>query len=496
MYTIGLDIGTSGVKSTVFDVKANIMGYAYCEYNISSTRQKTYTLSAFDVLNACVAVLRESAQRCGNPEKIKAISISSIGESFVCLDKNDQPLYDVMLYMDKRGTDECEELTSGMSKQEIYSITGCYIDPMYAVYKLRWLAKNHPEVLDNTARICFVADYIAFRLGADHVCDYSLAGRSGLLCLKDKSWWGYGTDFVGISKDKLPAPIPGGAVAGKVSAKMSAQLGGICAGTKIILGGHDQIMTVIGSGANRPGDVVNGMGTVDCLTSLVGADIDKEQLLENNMPLVPFLDQDAYATYAFNMSGGINNKWFCREMAKDLLGSANRYGELNKEATDVPSELIYFPYLCGGGTPQMDADTPAAMIGLRLNTTRGEMFRAVLEGTTYEMRYNLEQLEKCGSAINRIMAVGGGSVSELWMQIRADIYERKVEVPAIAEAGTIANAILCYKALGVFGTVEEAQNALIAKGKTYLPKEQNKSIYRNNYKRYLHLYTLLKELYH
>lgn len=144
----------------------------------------------------------------------------------------------------------------------------------------------------------------------------------------------------------------------------------------------------------------------------------------------------------------------------------------------------------------MDADTPAAMIGLRLNTTRGEMFRAVLEGTTYEMRYNLEQLEKCGSAINRIMAVGGGSVSELWMQIRADIYERKVEVPAIAEAGTIANAILCYKALGVFGTVEEAQNALIAKGKTYLPKEQNKSIYRNNYKRYLHLYTLLKELYH
>lgn len=496
MYSIGLDIGTSGVKSTVFDVNANILSYAYHEYNISSTLQKTYTLSAFDILNASISVLRESAMRCGDPGRIRAISISSIGESFVCLDNNDEPLFDVMLYMDKRGTEECRELCSGMSKEEIYKITGCYVDPMYAMYKLRWLSKHHKDVLDKTARICFVADYIAYKLGAEYKCDYSLATRSGMFCLEDKSWWPYGVDFAGLSVEKLPTPVPGGAIAGEVSPQAAAQLGGIPAGTKIVLGGHDQIMTVIGSGANRPGDVVNGMGTVDCLTCLVDTGIDKSRLLTNNMPLVPFLDQDTYATYAFNMSGGINNKWFCREIAKDLCGAPNRYEKLTQEAPDQPGELIYFPYLCGGGTPAMDADTPAAILGMRLSTTRGEMFRAVLEGTSYEMRYNLECLQGCGNRVNRIIAVGGGSVSSLWMQIRADIYEREVEVPAFAEAGTIANAILCYKALGVFKSIEEAQKALLGKGKIFEPRESNFHIYRNNYQKYIRLYSLLKELYH
>lgn len=495
MYTIGLDIGSSGVKSTVFDINANRISSSYREYDLCCIEEQTYTLSPREVLNKCKEVLKEAAEKSGAADRIKAISISSIGEAFVCLDTHEEPLFEIMLYMDRRGTEECTELCSIMERRDIYNVTGCYVDPMYALYKLRWLSKHHSEITSNMRRICFVADYIAFKLGAGHFCEYSLAARSGMLSITEKKWWQEGLDFASVKIEQMPELVSTGSVVGAVSLEAAKSLGGIQKGTKLILGGHDQIMTVIGSGANKPGHLVNGIGTVDCLTGIVDSHVNKEELLRCNMPLVPLLDTPFYATYAFNMSGGINNKWFRSELAKDLKQNADAYKQLNEEIPEQPSDLLYLPYLCGGGTPAMDSITPAVIAGIRLGTSRGEMFRAFLEGTTYEMKKNLECFRKASVAIKEIMAVGGGTSSNLWMQIRSNVFEREIRLPVFGEAGTLANAILCYTALGAFKTIEEAQKEMVRYRETYCPQENQVKAYKKRFEQYQKFYQVMKEFY-
>ncbi len=213
-------------------------------------------------------------------------------------------------------------------------------------------------------------------------------------------------------------------------------------GAKLIVSGHDQISAALGSGAWEPGDVANGMGTVDCITAVMRGDrLNLGSLMKYNFPVVPFMDTGNYVTYAFNMSGGCAIKWFRDVLAKDLAGRDDAYRLLDGEADGEPTGIIVLPYLAGGGTPFMDGATPAAIAGLRLGTSRGKLFRAFLEGESYEMMLNIECLREVGIDIGKVITVGGGSNSKLWMQIRADVFDRPVYLPVNKEAGTLASAM-------------------------------------------------------
>ena len=123
----------------------------------------------------------------------------------------------------------------------------------------------------------------------------------------------------------------------------------------------------------------------------------------------------------------------------------------------MPTDLIVIPYFAGGGTPYMDADTPAVIYGMRLNTTRGDLFRAFMEGESYEMHLNLECIQRAGIWINKIITVGGGTKSVAWMQIRSDVFGRELFTTNISEAGTLGSAIMCFVKLGIYQTIREAQ---------------------------------------
>ena len=266
MYVMGIDVGTSGTKSTVFDQNAQIVSTAYIEYDIISDQPGHYELDP--------NVLRETVyQAIGHSgtfkkEEIKAVCVTSIGESFVCLDKDDNVLCNSMIYMDVRGTEEAGEFKDMVDEQEIFNTSGQYIDSMFAVYKLRWLQKHNPEILKKTVKISFIADYITYSLGAEHICDYSLAARSAMFDIRKKCWWKKATDFVKITTKVLPKPKPTGSIVGKVSKKASEKTG-LNEDTLLIIGGHDQILAAVGAGIHEIGDVVNGLGSVDCMTFIM-----------------------------------------------------------------------------------------------------------------------------------------------------------------------------------------------------------------------------------
>ncbi len=493
MHVIGIDIGTSGVKSTVFDDKANIINHAYREYDLISPGERMFEVNPVEIRKKAFEVIAQSVQGL-NSKQVKAICITSFGESFVCFDEKENIIANSMIYMDFRGTEECEEIRKLFSGEELLKTTGAYIDPMFAMYKMRWITKNKPEIWEKTKRISFMTDFLAYSLGAEHMCDYSLATRSAMFDIVNKKWWKPGVDFSGISEDILPTPVPGGSVVGTVRADIANELG-MDSTTQIILGGHDQILAAVGSGANEVGDIANGMGTVDCMTAIYQMEgLNFSKMLEYNLPIVPYLDNDnKFATYLFNMSGGCTIKWFRDTLAKDFV--ENAYDQLNKEAPKDPTGLIFIPYLAGGGTPYMDGNTPGVFAGLRLNTTRGQMFRGLMEGETYEMRLNCDCMQDVGLSRNRLITVGGGSKSSLWMQIRADILEQDIVVAKNSEAGTLGSAMISYTKLGLYGSLEEAQQHLVELSTIYKPNAKSVEIYRKNYEKYKKVYQTMKEIY-
>jgi xylulokinase len=493
MFVIGLDIGTSGVKSTVFDDHANVVGHAYREYDLISSGEGMYELDPHVILEGSWAVLAESTRNCDG-KKVRAICVTSFGESFVCLDEADNILAKTMIYMDNRGSEECAELMRAFPQREIYDVSGQYVDRMFAIYKIRWMQKHRPKVMEKVRRICFITDFITYMLGADHVCDYSLAARSAMFDIRKKKWWKEGVAFSGIDPAVLPKPVPSGSVAGTVSKETAEKLG-MSGNVKLIVGGHDQIFAAIGSGASKAGDIANGMGTVDCMISVISGDVRREYMMDCSLPMIPYLDPDVYVTYASNISGGCVVKWFRDNFAKDIAHLPDVYDLLAKEAPKKPTSLLFIPYLAGGGTPYMDNMTPGTIAGLRLNHTRGDVMRAFLEGETYDMKSILECMESAGITAKKIITVGGGSKSSLWMQIRADVFERDVYLPENREAGTLASALVCYKNIGMYATIKEAQNDLIKYAKIYSPDRANRDRYRENYEKYRALYKTIKNFY-
>ncbi len=490
---IGLDVGTSGVKSTVFDDAARVIAHAYREYNLVGEDQGKYELDPKVLLDSAMAVIRESAAQAGQP--VKAISVTSFGESFVCLDADDQVLCNTMIYMDKRGSEECQEYLALRGEKEIFQECGQFVDPMFALYKLRWMNKYCPQIMQKTARICFIADFITYMLGAQGQCDYSLAARSAMFNVFEKKWIDQAVAFAGIDPAILPQPVPGGSVVGQVSQAVAQRLG-VEAGARLIVGGHDQIMAALGSGAWEAGDVANGMGTVDCIIAVMNREaMDFDQLLKYKFPIVPFLDSGRYVTYAFNMSGGCTVKWFRDTLAQDIASRKDAYTLLNQQAPSSPTDIYVLPYLAGGGTPYMDGDTPAAVVGLRLGSSRGQLFRAFLEGETYEMMLNIQCLKDCGVDIGKVITVGGGANSPLWMQIRADVFGRDVYLPANKEAGTLATALLGYVGMGVYPSIRQAQRQMISYTGHFAPDPDSHAQYAPRYQRYKALYQAIKALY-
>lgn len=491
MYVIGLDVGSSGMKSTLFDEHANVIDHAYREYDLICEQEGWYELNPNLILESALSVLKESTRRCKRSE-LKAICVTSFGESFVCLDAQNKVLNNTMMYMDIRGVDECEEYRASRDEKELFFITGQGADKMFALFKLRWLSKFKSHIIEKTKKICFITDFITHMLGAEHICEYSLAARSALFDIKEKKWNEELVNYAGIRTEMLPNTVPSGTVTGTMSSEIAECLG-LSKDVQLIVGGHDQIFAAIGSGANQSGDVANGLGTVDCMISVINGLSDMEKLMEYNFQVVPFVGEDCYVTYAFNMSGGCTVKWFRDTMAKDIANLPDAYDRLDESMPNGVSNMFFVPFLAGGGTPNMDSQTPALLAGMRLGTSRGDIFKAFLEGEAFEMRRVVDCMQDAGVDIKRIITVGGGAKSKKWMQIRADIFNKKVLVPQNREAGTIGSAILCYVNTGIYSSVSEAQKDLIQYNESVMPRCEFAEKYEVNFKKYRKLYQAYRE---
>jgi len=478
----GLDIGTTGTKLSAYRSDGSFLCSAYREYNVKR-EGGFHEVDAEQIFSAVLEVLGE----VGSCHAIDAIGITSFGETFVALDENDRAILPAMLYTDVRGEEECAELIEKLGEDRITEIAGVYPHSMYSLPKLMWIKKQRPAAYQQIKHVLLMGDYVTYMLTGEACITHSLAARTMAFDIRKKQFSRDILDAAGVDASLFAKPVDPFTVVGEIKPSLAEQLG-IAKGTKIVAGAHDQVAAAVGAGILEPGCAMDGAGTVECIVPLFDEFPDAKALSSGRYPIVPYVFPDTYVTYAFSFTGGASLKWY-----RDKLSAEKKYSVLDASVKDAPSEILVMPHFSGAATPYMDTGSKAAFIGLTLAHDNADIYKALMEGVAYEAKLNLERLSEAGIRPKKMYATGGGA-SEVWLGIKADIWQCELVALEAGEVGACGACMIAGTATGVYKDLFEAKRLFVKEKKSYLPNGAKTKRYAQLYEAYKDIYTAVRPI--
>jgi xylulokinase len=491
MFYAGLDIGTTMVKAVVFDLDGNQVKEASREYDLEYPRPGWRELDSDLVWNRIKEVLAEIGSWEGSGS-IKGLSVSVQGEAVTPISREGESLYNSIVTFDNRTLPQAEWWAKGLGKRDIFSITGQPLHPMTTLNKIMWFRDNIPRVYNRAWKFLCYEDLFFYRMGLEPTIDYSLASRTMAFDIRKKEWSDTMLDTADIDHDLLAEVAPSGHVVGELGSEMARELG-LPSGIVIVSGGHDQPCSALGGGIVQPDIAVDSTGTVECVTPAMADPVLTDTMLDSNFPCYCHVKEGMYVTLAFHFGAGSVLKWYRDNFAREEIERAkgegvNAYRILDQEATEGPVDVYVLPHFVGTGTPYLDPRSKGAILGLTTSTTRSDIYKAILDGITYETRLNIERLERSGVRMKELRAIGGGSRSEIWLKLKANILNKRISKLAVSEAGCLGASMLAATADGAYGSVDDAVEACVETEYTVEPDEEKVEEYDQRFEIYRGIY--------
>ena len=493
MSLVGVDVGTTGCKAVLFTEAGEPLCSAYREYDIRVPHLGWAELDTVHVWDMVKRTIKEAASAAGS-DPVKALAVSSLGEAMVPVTNDREILGPSLLNFDVRGEEYVDRLGEGVSPERLYEISGNTLGNHYSLPKLMWIREHQPELFDRADRFLLWGGFIPFMLGAEAAVDYSLANRTLLFDLKTASWSEEMLKLSGIDGQKLPRAVPSGTVIGTVSSRMARELG-LGPDVKVVSGAHDQCSNAVGCGVVREGAAMYGMGTYICIVPVYTERKHTRSMLPRGLNTEHHAVPGKYVSFIYNQ-GGVLFKWYRDTFAAEERRRAadtgeNIYPKLIAEMPEDPSSVFVLPYYTATGPPDFVSDGSGLIAGLKLETQRGDILKAILEGVTYYLRECLEALPETGIAIEDFRAVGGGANSDEWVQLSADIFNRPFLRPRITEAGSLGAALMAGAGCGVFASLEEAAEAMVSFDREFTPNQQRTEQYSRSFQQYKKMWPLM-----
>ena len=484
MNYLSIDIGTTGCKCQLFSNKGEILQYLFTEYDFLPLDGYQYV----DV-HTIEKYLRKMIGEISKQYTISSVCLSSLGESFVLLDKEDNILFYPMLYTDARGEEEAEEIKARIGEENAFLTTGVIPHSMYSLSKLLWIKNNYPEVFAKADKVMLMCDYFGYLLTGERVIDYALASRTGAFDIEKLTFSKEILDTFGIPMSLFSNPKRAGTVVGKLKAEFGVD-------AALVLGSHDQVCTALGAGVLDAGDAVDGMGTVECITTLFKDKPTNLEMGKQGYPCVPYAVDGLYCTYILNFSCGSTVNWLRKKIMHGYKGEEKDFFTyIEKDMTDEPTGIITLPYFGGASTPYQDLNAKGVILNVTTETTDSDLYKSVMEGMSMEMRFNAKVAGRYVINVKNAVATGGGANSEKWLQIKADIQNIPYKILRSSEGGLCGCAILQAVALGGAKDLYNARDIFVQYEKEFIPNMDKHNAYETQYKKYEKLYKTIKEFY-
>jgi len=405
---LGIDVGSTSTKVVLAEPSGAVLAQASAPVELSSPHPGWAEADPVQWWrNVCALVPRVLGTRAGD---LAAVACTGMVPAVVLIDGAARPLRPAILQNDARATSQITSLAQELADLDLVTATGSALTQQSVAPTLAWLAAHEPQVWAQTKYVLGSYDWLAVALGAEPHVERNWALESGLFSLADFSLMDRVLTAARITAGLLPPVAAPGTVIGEVSATVAAATG-LLAGTPIVAGGADHVLSAYAAGLARPGDwlvKLGGAGDILAVTDHVLT--DPRLYLDAHPQPGLWLPNGCMAT-----SGSLI-RWF-----QSVSGNLS-VAELEEAAvTAEPASLICLPYFLGEKSPLHDPDLRGAFVGLHLGHTRGDMYRAILEAIGYGFRQHAEIFGELGVKLEVARVSNGGSKSRVWKQILADV---------------------------------------------------------------------------
>ncbi len=497
-YLIGMDVGTTGVKSILMDKSGEIVARDFSEYPLHLPEPGWAEQDPADWWRATCASLSALVNDSGvQPSDIKGISFSGQMHGLVCLDELHDVIRPAILWCDQRTTQQCKDITQKVGARKLIQLASNPALEGFTLPKLQWVREEEPENYNKISTILLPKDYVRFRLTGELGMEVSDGAGTLMLDVAAEQWSEELLNILDISPDILPLVSRSVDQAGEITEEASRQTG-LAAGTPVFFGGADNACAAVGNGIIEEGLVAVSIGTSGTVIAPT-----KKAVLDPKGRVHFFNHSVPGMWYLMGVmqAAGLSLQWFRNNFADSEIAVAEKtgidaYELMTHQAAQSPPGargVFWLPYLQGERTPHLDANARGVLFGLTAAHDRRDVIRAVLEGVTFGLRDSLEIIKETGVEISQIRLTGGGAKSALWRRIQADVFDHEVVTINIDEGPAFGAAIIAGVGAGTFESFEDASLKLISIGKTIDPIPENAKIYNRHYKQYRRLYPALKE---
>jgi xylulokinase len=489
LIVLGVDVGTGSTKAVAVDEGGRVLATARRDHTTSSPAPGRFEHPVDEVwLGEPVALVRELLEVLGSQHGVSATEVegvcfSGIGPAIVPADARGTPLRPGILYgIDTRAGHEIAEANSGLGEAALMEHCGNLLSSQSIGPKLAWIQRHEPAVWEAAAKVFCPPSYLVHRLTGEYVFDrYTASGSDPLYDMTTGDWWDAGWASVpGSDRIQRPRLVDPAETAGQLS-REGAELTGLVAGTRVVAGTVDALAESFSVGVEFPGDMM----------VMYGSTLFMIQVTDRFFPAQPLwavggLRRERLALAAGMATGGLVTGWLADQLGRGVA-------ELVHEAEASPPGshgLVLLPYLTGERTPFEDALARGAWVGLGLRHNRADLVRSALEGVGYGIRHNIAKMTELGADPRRLVAVGGGAQSRLWLQIVSDICQAPQDVPMLTLGAAYGDARMAAEASGADVTGWNPPSY------TVQPRPELGPVYDDLFDIYTSLYSPLRESMH
>lgn len=499
-YLVGIDAGTTGCKTCVFDFDGNLLGSNYQEYPCYYPNPGWVEQKAEDMLPRVFDCCKQAIADSGvDPTEIVAMGLSSQGSTIGLIGEDDQLLCDFIIWQDLRaGQEEIDEISKSVSPDEYYAITGAQSgNVIFSLPKLVWLKNHRPDLWEKTKIFSTHQDYFLKQFGADgYYTDLSSSSREATGDVDHHDWSQKIHDILGIRPDQRAVLTKDpGHIVGHISPEIS-QKTGLPVGCNICVGAHDQNCCHFGGGLLNEGEAVMVIGTFGAC--FVAADKPirdplKRLIVKSNHGV------GNWTIEATSVTAASSFRWyrdtFCDlEKAAGITCKEDPYNLITRQMEDVPigaRGVTFLPFLQGASGARQNYNARGTLLGMDLGTTKDCVARAVLEGICYEMYDIVRSEEAAGITVNTIRLTGGAAKSPFWCQMLADVMGKTIELLQTSETGCLGAALYAGVGSGVYSDCREAVQRAVKISGHYDPDPEKFQPYQQAFARWCQAYDAL-----
>jgi xylulokinase len=489
MSLLGLDVGTTGCKAVAFDLSGRILASRYEQYPTRFPGPGQCELDTEEVCRAVHTVIFGAASEVQATDPVEAVGISTLGDSITLIDEAGAPLSGTVLgAADRRAAVQARWLDEHTGRDALFSLTGAPLHAFCAIPKIMWFRDHRPEAFQKAAKFCGLQEIVLQRLGVSPSMDFSLAGRTMLLDIRRRTPAVSLFAEVGISSERFFPAAQATRVAGNMQEPMASRFG-LTEGVPVVIGGFDQSCCALGAGVIREGTAALSVGTLEAITPVFRELRLDPHLLEGNHGCIPGLVDGFHTSLAYVTTSGAVVNWF----HSNFVDGKVTLDQLSHSVPEGPSGIFVTPYFAGSGTPWLDIGQLGSVFGLGLETGKERLFKAILEGVAYELKVNIDSFSSAGIEVKALRAIGGGSRSDIWMQMKADILGIPIERTLVTEAGCLGAAFLAGLGTRRYEHVEEIAD-LVSVDRVFEPRLETSRSYEHPYGCYLRLRDLVEKI--